>query len=526
MRETIGYNKTKNGIEEFMKLKPDTDIKGKVTVQLINNETKEVEQEIFTENIRMKWLDYQMHLNAVQSVGCVWDLIVKYSGVSTSYGVRFDRGGEFKNILLLSSDEETENEKNASLDCKVVGYCGFDTTYSGTDTKQGSFNLVESNIKTDSDGNLVMHNVYDFPTHASNGTITHVGFGKNFDNKVSTYAPIAFGTDWQATKGLPVALMPRANNASSSCSNSCLEIRKNTFRFILNVDDDGNCLTVFEVNIATGCIFKKTKLLGFENTPISKSCTVRGVNLSNDGSCAYIMGYTYGADTNIKATGKGWCFLTISCETGKIISSVFYGEIKIPSLNYEIYNNTATIYDELGTGNIYMFGAKYNTTNNYILEVNPTDGTVIREVMPYTSSEADNVGYGDFHRGSLKFAPNNELIFRKNSSYSSGIHLVFDKTSLMLKRKYTSTIETLSICMDIVGREGLSIGPCETRDYAKNSYNHISWGIFDRRKTTPMSTLTKLPSPVLKTATFTMKVQYDVIFEIPNLLEAFTEIEG
>lgn len=529
MRETIGYNKTKNGMEEFLKLKPDTNVKGKVTVQLINDKTKEVEQEIFTENIRMKWLDYQMHINAINSIGCVWDLIVKYAGEYTSYGIRFDRGGEFKNIVLVSSDEETENEKKTSIDGTVLGYCGFDTTYSGADTKQGSFNLAESNIKTDSDGNLVIHNVYDFPTHACNGTITHVGYAKNFDAKFSYYSRTIYGTDWQTFRGLPSKLLTSYSVGSDTNSWNCFHVGKNVFRFALNKGSSNNYFYICDLDIATGQVLKEVNITGYDNVPIGKtvlySFDTRGLSISKDGNSVYMVGYTGGEDTNTKSTGAGWNLLTVSCETGKVINNVFIGRIKAGDTTNYMGEYCAALYDEVGTGNIYLFGNTSSNDRNYLQEISVTDKTVVKWTMPYVYTDADNVSSMNWWRGTLLLNSDDEIVYKRNYKSDEKKHLVFDKTALTLKRKYFDTKDRLSITMDIIGKKGLSIGPCYSSDDGNSNSRttYTYWGVFDRRKITPVSTLTKLPSPVLKTATFTMKVQYDVIFEIPNVLEAFEE---
>lgn len=528
MRETISYNKTKNGMEEFLKLKPDTNVKGKVTVQLINNETKEVEQEIFTENIRMKWLDYQMHLNAVQTIGCVWELIGKYAGETTSSGKPFNRGNDFKYLLLYSSEDE-ENEKNASLDGNLIGYCGFETTYSGTDVRQGSFNLVESNIKNDSEGNLVMHNVYDFPTHACNGTITHVGYGKVLDDTLYYYNYVNFATNWQNLKGLPSTLTASIGAISCQASSwNCYHVGKNVFRFVLQRKKSTYVTSYYliELDIVTGNTLKNIELLGYDNLAIDANSTyIRMIQMSKDGSSIYILTKSNVINTNVGATTKGLTFLTLSADTGKILDCIHLGNtIGAGDTGYVFSDYSIAVYDE--GKSLYMFGGVSSGSTNYLSEIDLTTKKVVKWTSPYSYNDTDSISSSDIYRGALVLNGDDEIVYKRTSQQSTKNHLVFDKTSLALKRKYNDNKDKPTLSLDIIGHEGLSISICTSVDDSNGntSSNYAYWGIYDRRKKMPMSTLTKLPSSVLKTAAFTMKVQYDVIFEMPNVLEGFTEV--
>ena len=517
MRKTVGYNKDKNGIQEFIKMKPNSEIKGKVTVQLINDDTKEVEQEVFTENVRMKWLDYQIYINGLMATTPLYNLKLKYCGYSTTSGHTAGYNGYFKYLVLFGSNQGEESEKISSDSGNVIGYCGTDEVYTGTDPKRGSFNQSESYIKQDSNGNLVMHNVYEFPSYSANGTTTHIGYSKNPLETMSYKNYICYGSGFSCTSSMPSPLIPNYSSVIDGCSWNCYNTGKNTFLFVLSVD---NKLQLIELNIATGEVLKKMLLtVGEEKYLVTSSAYPRCIQISKDGKYVYILAYLSSSFATAYGVEKsGWNLLTFDTSTGIMIDFKSYGEITVGSTSRVFGEHSVGVIDEKGNGNLIMFGSPNSYTVNYIQEVNINDGTCVKCVTPYESSDNDNVSYNHTYRGTLLINEKNEIVYRRSSYYNTDKnHLVWDR-NLNLIRRYKDNKDRINLNMNIIGHENLSIGTTNS-----NTSDFTWWGIFDKTNRYQVNTLTKLPSPIVKTSNFTMRVQYDLIFEMPNILDGFIE---
>lgn len=134
-------------------------VRGFVKLELFDDLTGKKIEEITSENFISKYV-YQY-----------WEQLMRRSFI---YHLNTQQGGlsgfstllsfPFQTFVLLdyNKPEDPENERIAPG--KVVGYAT-QSTYSGSDTKRGSINLVESFANAEQ-----LHYVFDFPTHAANGT--------------------------------------------------------------------------------------------------------------------------------------------------------------------------------------------------------------------------------------------------------------------------------------------------------------------------------------------------------------------
>lgn len=170
MREIISIDKDykNNTVKEYKTLKPNSNIKGKVTISLLDENN--VVREIYTENAIMDITKYTQYLGYVNI------------GTGNFYSMNnWYLQNMSDTIYLLKVDDNFEvNPKKCNLnnwEKEEIGYCGKHELYSGEDTKKGTYNKAESKIYIDDDGNIVYHFVYDFPTHSANGTINAIGFG-------------------------------------------------------------------------------------------------------------------------------------------------------------------------------------------------------------------------------------------------------------------------------------------------------------------------------------------------------------
>ena len=153
-----GYVKNfKDGtIEEHIKYKPMTGYRGRTTIQLFNAETGELEQEVMSENVINNW-------------------IAKDSFDANFRGqVNRTKTGLFADpftYLLLSDAAVPESADAKELVGRMIAWASRQT-YSGSAINRGTLNTAESwyDNRTTA-GKTQAHLVFDFPTHAANGTI-------------------------------------------------------------------------------------------------------------------------------------------------------------------------------------------------------------------------------------------------------------------------------------------------------------------------------------------------------------------
>lgn len=153
-----GYVKNfKDGtIEEHIKYKPMTGYRGRTTIQLFNAETGELEQEVMSENVINNWIAKDAYDIAFR--GQVTKTKTDLFAYPFSY-------------LLLSDAAVPESADAKELVGRMIAWASRQT-YSGSAINRGTLNTAESwhNNRTTA-GKTQSHLVFDFPTHAANGTI-------------------------------------------------------------------------------------------------------------------------------------------------------------------------------------------------------------------------------------------------------------------------------------------------------------------------------------------------------------------
>lgn len=156
-----GYVKNfKDGtIEEHIKYKPMTGYRGRTTIQLFNAETGELEQEVMSENVINNWIAKDSFDSNFR--GQVNDYKRNLFATPFSY-------------LLLSDTAVPENADAKEIVGRIAGWSSRNN-YSGASTRRGTYNSAESWLSNRTvAGKTQAHLVFDFPTHAANGTIRTV----------------------------------------------------------------------------------------------------------------------------------------------------------------------------------------------------------------------------------------------------------------------------------------------------------------------------------------------------------------
>jgi len=162
-----GYVKNfKDGtIEEHIKYKPMTGYRGRTTIQLFNAETGELEQEVMSENVINDWI-------AKDSFDANFRGQVNQSKTSLF--------AEPFYYLLLSDAAVPESASAKELVGRMYGYSAR-STYSGSAINRGTLNTAESWYSNRATaGKTTAHLVFDFPTHAANGTIRTIYWAPSY----------------------------------------------------------------------------------------------------------------------------------------------------------------------------------------------------------------------------------------------------------------------------------------------------------------------------------------------------------
>lgn len=171
---------------EIIKEKPLKSVRGVHTIELFDALTGKMVERVKSENFIAKTME------ALQRQAALFAFLTER--ISYSSGSRIEYYGPFydlsrydiifnnpemiwlinvnfpMNWIVLTDYDGPENPENeVIMRGRIVGYAYRYSTYSGSDTKRGTINLAESFIESQH-----IHLVFDWPTHAANGTFNSV----------------------------------------------------------------------------------------------------------------------------------------------------------------------------------------------------------------------------------------------------------------------------------------------------------------------------------------------------------------
>ena len=160
LRESIAYNidLIKGDKKELVKQKPKAPTRGIATVELFDSENGEKIYEAKTENIINNYVSKIAYMDYFYGK-------IKGNRANSYYSA------PFQNIVLTSySGDESADIKYYKGE--LIGYADKETAYVGNNILKGTINTAETKLDTEGDG--VLHFVFDFPTHAANGTFQSI----------------------------------------------------------------------------------------------------------------------------------------------------------------------------------------------------------------------------------------------------------------------------------------------------------------------------------------------------------------
>ena len=448
MREIIEIDKdfNLNSVKHSKKIKPNSKIKGKVNISLYD-ENNNMVRDIHTENLVMDWFKDETYER-----GFV-DLIGRNTFKNSNFEV-----SPFSYLILSDQDIE-EDSKDPFILKNTIGYAQRRTTYSGSDTLKGTYNEVESKTYVDEEGNLVCHEVYDFQTHACNGTIKSLMWSPHYTNT-----------------GIQIARISQSGKSG---------IRNQVY-----YDTDTEIAytylgTTYLIKMDFG---KKTVTdVGYLETIEGQTYSNPGYNqlyidIKNNTISAGVYNNNNSLSSGVPGKHLLCCQWDLETRKPKDGYKIYSAEDLKLTVGSDVYNFEG--YSAYNGEYIYYSVVKSNNSaKKGVVKANYEDGSIVKY---YLFDENLSTSFSI-----LNIQDENSFI------YGCGDDFLFDNELNLIKREPKGT------GVNVAGYEAYCIysNPYYTM-YAKNC---------------PASSYVKLSQPVTKTNTNTMKVQYDFVIEQPKV---------
>ncbi len=527
MRETKGYDKSfiDGTIKEHIKMKPNVEIKGVVTIQLFN-EAGKLEREIKTENritdaiARMAFMDYFCCRIRGNPWGRQWEYNDSEVGSTTQNKdnayIEGDAGYNYSNHnysyftapfrhLLLTDDSTPESSFARSIKGNIIGWADKSRAYVGTNTAKGTINLSET-VFTESN----LHFVFDFATSVANGTFQKIWWAElNIDTSLqeAIYGMKGISRRYKLdgytskSKNLPAPTNFTPGVTGSNPTYYPKIFKYNSKLYIVGRNYTTNKLCMGVVNIDTD-----------EYSEIDLYTTM-GLTSTSYAPCQWMMAqennYVYmfyesynnrlhrlNLDDNSKVE------ISLSNSYTVLIRS------QIPEIPSS-YDSTLQSYLRNGSigcknGKLYIPVRYYvsgSVNKTFILVCNPDSGLtkvalydLSTITVPAGTSGATLNGYDlklQYRDVDTWFVYNGNYVFIVDNMFN-----ILDLSYRSMSFDYNTVLEDTA-------------GSATKTYYYQTSGNNVyqwgqSWYIWE-----PVAAMTLLPSPVTKTPTNTMKIQYD-----------------
>lgn len=530
MREAKGYDQCfiDGSIKEHLKMKPDINVKGVVTLQLFDG-IGNLEREIKTENritdsiARMAFMDYfccrirgnpwgrqwEYNDSELGSTTTTKDNAYKEETSSDSYSYFT---APFRHFIL-TDDTTPESGFARAIKGNVVGWVDKSRVYAGESTIKGSINLSESNF---TENNL--HFVFDFPTSVANGTFQKLWWCEmRFDTSKQEVlyglkeVSRVFKLDTYASKS---ANTPTATDTTPGFSSSgvahyyrVFKVDKKLYVIGANYNTLKACMAIINIETNEYSEIDLYTTMGLTSTSYRPTQFL----MAHENKNVYIFYYSVSTKLHILN-------LDDNTKVEITLSDYYYNLIgkqipEIPSSWYSyIRNNLQNGLIGCKNGKLYI-PFKYNNESvnkTFILVCNPDANltkVALYDMSTITTPEGPFAGDASQLNGyDLKLQPRDaDTWFVYNGNYTfitDNDFNIIDISYRYYSFGYGSVLE------DTPG--------CAIKKYSvSRTGNNISqWG-HDWILWEPIAAMTLLPSPVTKTSTNTMKIQYD--FNIQNV---------
>ena len=446
-RESISYNKDLiTGEETFLhKQKPIIPLRGTAKIELFDDLSGKKVYEAKTENIinnivsKYAFMDY------------FYDKIKGAKGLS-HYLAPFQ-------YMVLTDYKGAEDADMEFYKGSLVGYVDKAVAYSGLDTLCGTVNLSET--KLDSTGDGLLHFVFDFPTHAANGTFQSLWWVGNLITSPSKKRTITSECPCTRTDG---------KGYSGNYAGLVLVRVSNKWVAIIGQNSVSNSVSGFYPKYA---LVLNDDFTFYKYIDISGKVSSSSIN----NYCGWGSSETDLIIYNGYISSNNVCLLNIETEQINYITcnASDYGN---PNIGANIRNNK-----------LYISGSKFAE-----FSINGGSATFIKEYGPCTSYSFtdynDNIGLVNAS-GNICFIENGILEITP---------VKVNTNTLQRHIKYRQNNSDMGYVLESILQDGTTV---------TLTIGEYSIG-------TQVGAQTLLASPVTKTPTNTMKIQYD--FQVEKVL--------
>ena len=522
MRKAEGYDKNfiNGSIEEHVKMKPNVEIKGVITIQLFDEEGK-LEREIKTENritdaiAKMAFMDYF----CCRIRGNHWGIQYEYNdaevgSTQASKDTNFtEQNGSYSYFtapfrhFFLTDDATPETGFARSIKGNIVGWADKSRAYAGASTVKGTLNLSES-LFTESN----LHFVFDFPTSVANGSFQKLWWCEmSYDSSTQEILyglkPISrnFKLDSYASKSVstPTGTNFTPGFLTATYTHNYRVFKYNNKLYVIGINSSTSkaCMAIINFDTQEYTEVDLYTTMGLTATSFRPNQWM----MAQENNYVYI--FYYSNSTKLHRLN-----LDDNTKTEVTLTSAYTTLIgqQIPEIASNWYSSIETYFQSglIGckNGKLYI-PVRYNNgaiNKTFILVCNP-DANLTKTAL-YDLSTITIPG-GPFSAGAmtlsgypLSLQPRDaDTWFVSNGSYT----FVTDNSFNIIDIAYRSyAFDYTNVLEDTAGSA--------IKKYRVNrSGNFIyQWG-YDWIVWEPMAAMTLLPSPVTKTPTNTMKIQYD-----------------
>lgn len=501
-------NHSTGEISSMKKVKPLGPTRGNVKIELFNPDGS-LDTSAAVHNIAMDWMD-DLAYNAMYFSALTYDFGAHTNGDASTY---VDTNVTFPTPLryLTLTDWDKPEHKDTPFICGTfVANAQTGYQYSGSSTSQGTYNSAESRRYINTEGQYVQSYVYDWPTHAANGTFQSLWLSNRpRGTGMSRASTVRY---WEQCPGWPTDLISyiRTGGSSSSSYSYCrpyywnYTVRDNVVTVYVTSSYGYTSANpfyapalIYRFDTNTGNYISHITLTGLTRTPKNQSTPVP----TSDGGffiIDWISSATTTYVTKVDAEGNQVDYYTIA---------------------------TGSFTDD--NDNPMSPNTGYSFSNSYVMAVRPAD----RQMIYFVRSQVDDKYYNYKIYYDLETKTHTKVFLNPIvNPYIPAEYRDTTPITMYTENSYTPDYMCLYYWTSSTNYVTAGTFTCANKDkfiflgdfncvvYGYNfdemyiSAGYSSFGCYPR--TIPPTTHTLLPAPVTKTSTHTMKITYEVLVDL------------